>query len=156
MEVTVYFHGTSRRVWKATFPGKSGFGHFGYYTPSGYLRRLRLSNLVFGDDVAFEGLWKRKDGASIVTSQRYIQPHPGRFIPSEEEIAGYLAGLGFHLNEETRLWERGDGVELADTHDRNFIRAPDGIILAIDVQPRLRPGFAWEGVIAADFSAGNW
>lgn len=47
------------------------------------------------------------------------------------------------------LWERGDGVQLADTHDRNFIRAPDETIIAIDVQPRLRPGHDFEAVIAA-------
>lgn len=66
----VYYDAIHRRVWKATFPGQSGLsGISGHYTPGAYLRRLRLSNLVFGDDVAFEGLWQRKDGASMVTSQ---------------------------------------------------------------------------------------
>jgi hypothetical protein len=32
-------------------------------------------------------------------------------------------------------------VELGDAHDRNFIRAPDELLYAIDVQPRLKPGF---------------
>ena len=94
-EVTVYQEAFMGRVWKATFPGQSGFGQFGYYTPAGYLRRLRLSNRVFGDDVAFEGIWQRKGGLSIVTSQSYIQPHPVRFIPTEEEIATFLEKLGF-------------------------------------------------------------
>lgn len=140
-EVTVYHEISTRRVWKATFPGQSGFGHFGFFTPAGYLRRLRLSNLIFADDVLFEGMWSRKGGLSIVTSQSYIQPHPHRFIPTPEEIAAYLHDLGFAWNETTGLWDRDDGIELADTHDRNFIRAPDEKLYAIDVQPRLKPGF---------------
>ncbi len=134
------------RFWKSTFPGQSGYGHFGYFTPAGYLRRLRLSNHIFGDDVTFEGLWSRREGPSIVTSQSYIQPHPHRFIPTEEEIASYLHSFGFTQNESTLLWERDDGIELADTHDRNFIRAPDTTIIAIDVQPRLKPGHEWQSV----------
>jgi hypothetical protein len=120
-------------VWKSTFPGESGFGQFGYYTPAGYLRRLRLSNIIFGDDVEFEGIWTREGGLSIVTSQSYIQAHPVRFIPTAEEICAYLAGLGFTHNDSLMLWERDDGVQLADTHDRNFIRAPDEAIIAVDV-----------------------
>jgi hypothetical protein len=65
--------------------------------PAGYLRRLRLSNIVFGDDVEFEGIWSRREGMSIVTSQSYIQPHPARFIPTEEEITALLGSLGVFL-----------------------------------------------------------
>lgn len=147
-EVVVYLGPEARRVWKATFPGQSGFGQFGYYTPAGYLRRLRLSNRIFGDDVEFEGIWSRKEGLSIVTSQSYIQPHPVRFIPTEAEIKGLLHSLGFAYDPGSMLWERSDGVQLSDTHDRNFIRAPDESIVAIDVQPRLRPGHDFDSVIA--------
>ncbi len=147
-EVTVYLEPVTRRVWKSTFPGQSGFGQFGCYTPGGYLRRLRLSNRIFGDDVEFEGVWSRKDGLSIVTSQSYIQPHPVRFIPTAAEIEGLLHALGFAYDGSTMLWERSDGVQLADTHDRNFIRAPDESIIAIDVQPRLLPGHEFEAVVA--------
>ncbi|MEN3943948.1 hypothetical protein WJU23_21780 [Prosthecobacter sp. SYSU 5D2] len=142
-EVTVYYDAKGNRVWKATFPGQSGFGHFGFFTPAGYLRRLRLSNLIFDDDVTFEGIWNRQGGPSIITSQAYIQPHPHRFIPTEDEISAFLHGLGFVMNETTGLWERDDGIELADTHDRNFIRAPDENLYAIDVQPRLLPSYEW-------------
>lgn len=137
------------RFWKATFPGQAGFGHFGYYTPAGYLRRLRLSNRIFGDDVQFEGVWKRLGGLSIVTSQPFIQPHPERFIPTKAEIRGLLHALGFKYNKSLTLWERADGAQLADTHDRNFIRAPDESIIAIDVQPQLLPGHDFDAVIAA-------
>ncbi|MEZ5304362.1 MAG: hypothetical protein R3F11_27530 [Verrucomicrobiales bacterium] len=37
-------------------------------------------------------------------------------------------------------------MQLADTHDRNFIRTPGGEIAAIDVQPRLLPYHAFGGV----------
>ncbi len=147
-EVAVYYDGSSRRVWKATFPGQAGVGPFGHFTPAGYLRRLRLSNLIFGDDVDFKGVWNRREGPSLVTSQRYIQPHPVRFIPTEEEIAAFLANLGFAFSESSGLWERDDGVEMGDAHDRNFIRAPDGAIHAIDLQPRLRSGYEWDGIRA--------
>lgn len=145
-EITAYHDPLTHRVWKATFPGECGFGQFGYYTPAGYLRRLRLSNIVFGDDVQFEGIWPRSEGLSIVTSQSYIQPHPLRFIPTAEEIEAFLRELGFEWNDSTMTWHRDDGVELADTHDRNFIIAPDGLIRAIDVQPRLKPGFDFDHV----------
>jgi hypothetical protein len=202
-EITAYHDPVRDRVWKGTFPGEAGFGQFGYYTPAGYLRRLRLSNIVFGDSVEFEGILTTKAGLSIVTSQKYIQAHPTRFIPTAEEITGYLNGLGFTHNDSlilktemaegesaavigpTRLpasrvaslyrcnrcepeslvepsttpssslsipvsrlmlWERDDGVQLADTHDRNFIRAPDEAIIAIDVQPRLLPGHDFDAV----------
>jgi len=97
--------------------------------------------------VQFEGMWKRPGGLSIVTSLPFIQPHPVRFIPCEEEIHGLLHRLGFDYNETLMLWQRDDGV--ADTHDRNFIRAPDEEIIAIDVQPRLMPGRDFDAVIAA-------
>lgn len=145
-EITAYHDPVRDRVWKATFPGEAGFGQFGYYTPAGYLRRLRLSNMVFRDSVEFEGILKTKAGFSIVTSQEFIYPHPTRFIPTAEEITGYLNSLGFTHNDTLMLWERDDGVQLADTHDRNFIRAPDETIIAIDVQPRLLSGHDFDSV----------
>jgi hypothetical protein len=96
--------------------------------------------------VQFEGVWPRAKGISLVTSQPFIHPHPVRFIPTQEEIESFLESLGFRWVESRLLWERDDGVELADTHDRNFIIAPDGIIRAIDVQPRLKPGFDFDNV----------
>jgi len=33
-EITAYLSPGQGRVWKATFPGQSGFGQFGYYTPT--------------------------------------------------------------------------------------------------------------------------
>ncbi len=84
-EVTVYYDAPANRVWKATFPGESGFGQFGYNTPGGYLRRLRLSNRIFGDDVAFEGIWRRKNGLSIITSQRYANPIRSVSFPQKKK-----------------------------------------------------------------------
>lgn len=108
---------------------------------------MRLTNLDFGDNIQFEGILTRREGLSIVTSQPYIQPHPERFIPTEAEIAECLTAFGFAMNEDTAMRERHDGVILGDAHDRNFIRAPDERVYAIDVQPRMLPGTAREGVI---------
>ena len=96
--------------------------------------------------MAFEGVLQRREGLSLVTSQSYIQPHPVRFIPTEKEIAAMLRGMGFSYDESPALWIRGDGVQLGAPHDRNLIRAPDESIIAIDVQPRLLPGYGETGV----------
>ena len=137
----------TNRIWKTTFPNLAGFGPSGYFTPAGYLRRLRLSNLIFGDDVCFEGILEQDEGPSVVTSQTFIQPHPERFIPTEEEIASLLEGLGFYQRGST-LWIREeDGISLGDCHDRNFIRTPVETIVAIDVQPILQEGHVFDRVI---------
>ncbi len=149
LEHEIYHAVGGDRYWKSTFPGQAGFGPSGFFTPAGYLRRLRLSNRIFGDDVEFEGILTRREGLSIVTSQGYIQPHPERFIPTEAEIAALLAHLGFAWDENASRWTREDGVQLGDTHDRNFIRAPDESIVAIDVQPQLLPGHDFDAVRAA-------
>ena len=147
MEVNVFLEPNTNRVWKTTLPNLAGFGPSGYFTPADYLRRLRLSNLIFGDDVRFEGVLQQKEGPSIVTSQRYILPHPERFIPTEEEIACSLEKLGFYQRGST-LWIREeDGISLGDCHDRNFMRTPGETIVAIDVQPILQEGHDWENVI---------
>jgi hypothetical protein len=52
MEVSVFQHPGSECILKSTFPGKAGCGPFGFYTPAGYLRRMRLTNLVFGEAIA--------------------------------------------------------------------------------------------------------
>ncbi|MDB6117434.1 MAG: hypothetical protein JWO08_1215 [Verrucomicrobiaceae bacterium] len=145
-EHEVFHDVVQSRFWKATFPNQAGCGPFGFFTPAGYLRRLRLTNRIFCDDVRFEGVWVRKLGVSLVTSQSYIQPHTERFIPTEAEISSFLEQLGFHWEDTSAAWEREDGVVLGDTHDRNFIRAPDGLLYAIDVQARMKSGFDWEAV----------
>ncbi len=83
-EHETYHAANALRFWKFTFPGQSGFGPFGYQTPAGYLHRLRLSNLIFGDDVAFEGILQRREGLSIVTSQNQDERHkvPSSSLPS--------------------------------------------------------------------------
>ena len=152
MEHEVFFDGITNRFWKSTYPGQSGFGPSGYFTPAGYLRRLRYSNLIFNDDVSFEGILVREKLLSIVTSQKHIQTHPTRFIPSKEEIESYLRYLSFTPITET-TWERKDGIEIGDCHNRNFIRTPDEEIIAIDVQPILRPGHDPDNIIPhPDFS----
>lgn len=140
------------RLWKVTFPNQTGFGPSGFFTPLGYLRRLRISNHIFGDDVEFEGILTRPEGLSIVTSQSYVLPHPGRSIPTEEEIAEFLTSLRFAVSEDSGDWERSDGVRLRDTHDRNFIRAADESIIAIDVQPELQAGFDADQILSYEIA----
>ena len=152
MEVTNYLESGLRRVWKATFPGRSGFGPAGHSTPFGYFRRLRLSNRIFGDDVQFEGIWPRKEGPSIVTSQPYILPDPENGIPSEKEVERYMKSLGFRWSDSDSNrapgWLRDtDGVLVQDCHPRNYIKTVEAEIVAIDVQPSLLPDFNFDSVI---------
>ena len=55
-EHIIYHDVVHGRFWKVTFPNTSGIGPSGFFTPAGYLNRLRLSNRIFGDDVRFEGI----------------------------------------------------------------------------------------------------
>ena len=149
MEHEIFHDPHEDRFWKSTFAGFAGFGPSGYSTPFGYLRRLRLSNLVFGDDVRFEGIWERPDGPSIVTSQRYILPDPMAGVPAMEAVCEFMAGLGFTRDGENVTFLREpDGVLAQDAHPRNYIRAVDGDIYAIDVQPFLERGRPWDEVRA--------
>ncbi|MEM7697355.1 MAG: hypothetical protein AAF236_03000 [Verrucomicrobiota bacterium] len=113
MEHITFRQPGSGRIWKSTFPDQAGFGPAGYSTPIGYFRRLRLSNRVFGDDVCFEGIWRRDEGLSILTSQRYILPHPEHGMPSNKEIQEWMESLGFSWNRERSGYLReADGVLL--------------------------------------------
>ena len=148
MEHEIYHDEAGHRFWKSTFPERAGFGPTGYSTPFGYLRRLRLSNLLFGDDVCFEGIWQRPDGPSIVTSQSYILPDPLAGIPSEEDVTEYMNRLGFVWDDVQKgFFREADGVLVQDCHPRNYVRAVDGDLYAIDIQPILAKGRKWEGVI---------
>lgn len=147
-EVEVFYDPVTDRVWKATYPNQSGKGPTGFFTVAGYLRRLRLSNLIFADDVRFEGVISNKEGISIVTSQHYVMPHPERFIPTQQEIETCMKSYGFE-EETPTTWIRKDGISCGDVHDRNLMIAPDGSIEVIDVQPILQSGFDWDDVIRA-------
>lgn len=138
MEHFIYHHFEQARFWKTTFPNFAGFGPSGYPTPADYLRRLRLANTIFGDDIRFEGVLEQPEGYSLVTSQPFIQPHPERFIPTECELTDFLQSLGFHQQGSNRWFREEDGIILEDCHDRNFIRTPDESIVAIDAQPLLK------------------
>lgn len=148
MEHEIYHDEAGHRFWKSTFPERAGFGPTGYSTPFGYLRRLRLSNLLFGDDVCFEGIWQRPDGPSIVTSQSYILPDPLAGIPSEEDVTNYMNRLGFDWDDVQKgFFREADGILVQDCHPRNYVRAVDGDLYAIDIQPTLAKGRKWEDVI---------
>lgn len=149
MEHEIFHDPHEDRFWKSTFAGYAGFGPSGYSTPFGYLRRLRLSNLVFGDDVRFEGIWERPDGLSIVTSQRYILPDPMEGVPTMEAVCEFMTGLGFTRDgENVSFLREEDGVLAQDAHPRNYIRAVDGDVYAVDVQPFLERGREWGEVKA--------
>lgn len=62
-------------------------------------------------------------------------------MPKEKEVENYMTELGFTWNEAFGGWVRDEDEALVqDAHPRNFIKSIDGLIYAIDVQPRLPKG----------------
>ena len=102
-------------------------------TPTEYLRRLAMQDLIFGGDTRFEGLGKEPNGSiGFVHSQpEYVGEHPPM-----QEIVHMLLDRGFVQigDPKNNKWFRAeDGAVITDSHQGNFIRLPDGTIHAIDL-----------------------
>ncbi|SKB08724.1 hypothetical protein SAMN02745166_05008 [Prosthecobacter debontii] len=133
-----------QRLFKVTHPGTAGLSLQAVPGREGpmvmqekgrledYLKRLILTNIVFKDDLRFEGVIP---GAlpSIVISQPVLNgPHP---LP--RDINAFLGQLGFE-RVDTRMWYRSsDGLALGDTSPNNFVILDDGRgIVPIDISIR--------------------
>ena len=134
-EHLVYTHAPSQRVIKTTRADDIGDGTLGARGgASEYLGSLLLGNLIFGDDVRFEGL-VQTDGVlpQVVLSQRFVN---GRDA-TPKEIAKYMESLGFTRKEARKdvgIWEHKKlGVDVYDAVPNNVKRSVDGNIYVIDV-----------------------
>ncbi|HZM02143.1 MAG TPA: hypothetical protein VFC44_03880 [Candidatus Saccharimonadales bacterium] len=112
-EHTVYYDTDQNRAVKVTFPGEFGWKptlekgrwNLGVAAPLDYLRRWRLFNEVFGDDVRLEGvalskgpvmaLCSKVEPMSAVISQPWHEAaDPNSPAPEDREIATFLRRLG--------------------------------------------------------------
>jgi hypothetical protein len=129
-EHSLFFDEESQRFIKVT---KADL--YGYHgdDAGAYLERLALSNITFGDDIAFEGIVKLpgEDGFRAVISQPF---YPGRDA-TPEEVIDYLNGLGFHRNKKGGIWTHPvTGISLRDTDTPgNVIALEGGGFQAIDI-----------------------
>jgi hypothetical protein len=56
--------------------------------------------------------------------------------------------LGFDWDDVQKgFFREADGILVQDCHPRNYVRAVDGDLYAIDIQPILAKGRKWEDVI---------
>ena len=97
---------------------------------SKYLRNVFWSNLLFGDDIRFEGIIPRKDGASILISQPFIK---GR-ATTYQEIELWFSSQGDVACGYHKWCSPSTGVVIADAHTGNFVIIESGKALPIDLQ----------------------
>jgi aminoglycoside phosphotransferase (APT) family kinase protein len=54
------------------------------------------------------------------------------FEPTADELNAFLVKLSFQ-DKGLNVWEHASGLTLGDVHTGNFIKAPDGRMVPIDV-----------------------
>lgn len=140
--------GDYSRYWKATHPGRCGFtvvcgeetGHLPeltYALPLEYFDRLRLQNVLFSDDIRFEGVALEEGKLVIVTSQETVL---GTDV-SADEMTTFMAKLWFKPLTGLSLGRPGalafyrdlDEVAAFDAHPGNFVKDDNGVVLPIDL-----------------------
>jgi hypothetical protein len=144
-EHEVFFRPSDNRFVKCTRPGCFGKikdtlnGRPRDATPLSYLRRIELMNIVFEDDLVFEGVsfavprFESKEGKLpyLVISQGLVDMADRESpYPSREEVSEFMETLGFSmLANFTYQWYRErDQIVVADAKPPNFIKSPQGIV----------------------------
>jgi len=145
-EHSVWLDESLQLYFKATFPGRFGFGvavtvggepDLVAATPLEYLERLLLQNRVFGDELRLVGVAEDQKGVVVVTSQPNVEGGDA----TREEILDFMRSLwfrplpGLHLGNPGALAFYRDLDELAafDAHPANFVKDQNGVILPIDL-----------------------
>jgi hypothetical protein len=118
---------------------------FGYSTrdegrwasPVEYLKRLAWQNFFFGDDIRIIGVAHEDGQLEVITSQPWIDVHPTKPNPSQDEIDVYMGQSGFlstSMDLDTPIYfNPGFNLIAADAHDRNVLRDHSGVLCAIDL-----------------------
>ena len=134
----VLFDDQSGRVLKTTIVPKSmmSFGHF--YDVPRYLRDKHNMNVLFGDDIRFEGIVNRDGDYGIVTSQPLIDGREATI----DEIKQDLEDRDFIVTEE-KDWATGEvqltamskdrTVEISDIAPKNVLMDKGNSLRYIDV-----------------------
>lgn len=136
----IYHDPNAHRAIKVTRPGQfgiipirsSGRWTFSDASPVDYLRRWRLFNAVFEDQVRFEGITSRRDSdlVALVISQPWrIAADISNPLPTPQEVETFLIRYGFEPESGFRAWRRlGDGIVLIDAAPDNFIKTSQGVV----------------------------
>lgn len=105
-------------------------------TPLQYLKRLKLQNEFWGDDIRLEGVQIQTPGAKIISSQPDVQGE----APAMDFLNEYLCSeLGFQkLNIPPMGYYKSQSYLMGryamfDVHPANFVQVSPEIILPIDV-----------------------
>lgn len=144
-EHQVYFHRAKRRYFKATLLERQlGYGialgsHVRGATPSEYLDRLALQNLIFQDDIRLERVFANGGKPVIVTSQPFINGVMAIAAALDE----LMQGKGYEKLADGAYYDAANGLLVFDLFPRNVIQAADGHLYPIDpVIQRITPDFA--------------
>ena len=144
-EHQVYFHKSKRRYIKATLLERQlGYGiALGSFTrgatPSEYLDRLDLQNLIFHDDIRLERIVANHGQPIIITSQPFIKGVAATAAALDELM---LVVKGYEKLTDGAYYSEREGLLVFDLLPRNAILAADGQIYPIDpVIQRITPDF---------------
>jgi len=143
-EHQVYFHKRTQRYIKATLLERQlGYGiALGSLTrgatPSEYLDRLDLQNLIFHDDIRLERVVANGGKPIIITSQPFIMG----VMAAAAALDELMLGKGYEKLTDGAYYSEGEGLLVFDLLPRNAILATDGQIYPIDpVIQRITPDF---------------
>ena len=144
-EHLVYFHKRTQRYIKATLLERQlGYGiALGSLTrgatPSEYLDRLDLQNLIFHDDIRLERVVANSGKPIIITSQPFIMGVAATAAALDELM---LVVKGYEKLTDGAYYSEREGLLVFDLLPRNAILAADGQIYPIDpVIQRIAPDF---------------
>jgi len=121
----VFHDSRTDRVLKLTNNRQFGSGIY----LSNYLRNIRLSNLLFADDIRIEGVVKASVPI-VVTSQPFVAGRNG----TELEIDGFFLDLGFEKRGASRYASEELNLSVTDARGANVKVTPSGVLVPIDVQ----------------------
>lgn len=98
-------------------------------TPLEYLERFILQNILFDDDVRFEGILEGAQPSLVISQPKYEGVNPENPHPSPKEIRGWLESpeQGFTQNYDGTWFDPEDGLVLFDTKPANWIKTREGI-----------------------------
>jgi hypothetical protein len=146
-EHEAWFDAISNLWFKATYPNRFGLAWGGSgdsATAKGYLARLVLQNHYFSDDIQLVALINADQRLRVLTSQSHIH---GEAAPYEE-IKAWFQNLGFVqvcANDRIAWYLIKDNLLIADAHEGNVIKTPEGDLVPIDLNICQPVGelFAW-------------
>ena len=140
----VFFQKRSQRYVKATLLDRQkGYGiALGSLThgatPSEYLDRLDLQNLLFNDDIRLERVMPNNGRPIIITSQPFIKGVKA----TQPELDELMVTKGYEKLTDGAYYDEPSGLLVFDLFPRNAFHAADGQIYPIDpVIQRILPDF---------------